>query len=133
MNDHERGLLDFLIEPGKRRMRTLLELGKKRRADVQSLLDHAILLDPRFSKLMEAAEAQTEFLERLLRARGAPSMCHVLSANMALDGRELPLSETLGLVIGQGNGTFVSCIPGQLGVYEYEDAQSTYLLSKPSL
>jgi hypothetical protein len=40
----------------------------------------------------------------------------------------MPLGEALGAVIGMGDGAFVSCIPGRLGVYEYEDMKSSYLL-----
>lgn len=50
MNEHERGFLNFLAEPTKRRMATLLELGEKRRRDVRALLDHAVRLQPNSSK-----------------------------------------------------------------------------------
>lgn len=42
----------------------------------------------------------------------------------------MPLSEALNAIMGMGDGAFVSCIPGRLGFYEYEDVKSSYLLSK---
>ncbi len=54
----------------------------------------------------------------MLRKRGAPSTCYVLAANHVLDGREMPLAQALDAIIGMGDGAFVSCIPGQLGLYE---------------
>jgi hypothetical protein len=42
----------------------------------------------------------------------------------------MPLGEALDAIIGMGDGAFVSCIPGRLGFYEYEDMKSSYLLSR---
>ena len=65
----------------------------------------------------------------MLRARGAPPNCYVLSAG-DLDGREVPLRDALDAICGSGNGAFLSCIPGRLGFYEYEDIKSAYLLAR---
>lgn len=81
MNVHERGFLTFLAEPTRRRMETLLELGERRRRDVRELLDHSAGLDPRFSCHLAGSEALPGVVEEILRKRGAPSACHVLSAN----------------------------------------------------
>ncbi len=32
--------------------------------------------------------------------------------------------------MGMSNGAFVSCIPGRLGIYEYESMKSSYLLQR---
>ena len=130
MNDHERGFLEFLVEPSRRRIETLLERGNKRRHDLRSLLDHAVRLDPRFSQHLTGSEAFPAPVEAKLRSLGAPGICHVIAANSQLDAREMPLREALDAIIGKGNGAFVSCIPGRLGFYEYEDMKSSYLLSK---
>ena len=130
MNDHERGFLAFLVEPTKRRLETLLELGEKRRRDVRELLHHSVRLDPRFAQHLTGSEALSCPVEAMLRKRGAPSTCYVLAANSDLDGREMPLGEALEAIIGMGDGAFVSCIPGRLGFYEYEDMKSSYLLSR---
>ena len=80
MNEHERGLLDFLIEPTRRRLGTLLELGEKRRRDVRSLLDHSVRLDPRFAKHLVGEESFPAPVETMLRKMSAPSTCYVVSA-----------------------------------------------------
>jgi hypothetical protein len=130
MNEHERGFLAFLAEPTRRRMETLLELGEKRRRDVRALLDHAVRLDPRFSRHLTGADASPASVEKLLREQGAPADCYVIAANGKLDGLEMPLGEALQRVLGMGGGAFVSCLPGRLGFFEYEDAQSSYLLMR---
>lgn len=130
MNDHERGFLNFLAEPTKRRMKTLLELGDKRRADVRELLEHSLRLDQRFCQHLSGGEAFAGAVEVALRKKGAPPICYMLAVNGDLDGRDMPLREALEAIVGTGDGGFVSCIPGRLGFYEFEDVQSSYLLSR---
>ena len=130
MDDHERGFVTFLAEPTKRRVETLLDLGQKRRGDVRALLDHAVRLNPNFSQRLSGNEAFSASVNALLRVRGAPPSCYVLAADPRLDGREMPLAEALEVIVGKGNGAFVSCIPGRLGFYEFEDMKSSYLLSR---
>ena len=130
MNEHERGFLDFLAEPSKRRMATLLDLGGKRRRDVRELLDHSVQLQPLSIKHLTGKDAEAGSVAATLRKLGAPPTCFVLSANSDLDGREMPLTDALDAVVAKGQGTFVSCIPGRLGFYEYEDMKSSYLLSR---
>ena len=130
MNDHESGFLTFLAEPTKRRLEALLELGEKRRRDVRELLHHSVRLDPRFAQRLNGGDALSGPVEAILRERGSPSTCYLLAANNDLDGREMPLCQALEAIIGMGHGAFVSCIPGRLGFYEYEDMKSSYLLSR---
>jgi hypothetical protein len=125
MNDYERGFLEFLEGADRRRIGRLLELGRKRRREVRSLLDHAVQLDPRFSLHLTGTEAFPGPLAARLRKLGAPANCYLLAANGELDAREMPLGEALDSIIGMGNGAFVSCIPGRLGLYEYEDIKSS--------
>lgn len=40
----------------------------------------------------------------------------------------MPVEEALRAVVGAGNGAYVSCIPGRLALYEYGEAQSSFLL-----
>ncbi len=129
MNEHERGFLTFLAEPGRRRMETLLEFGEKRRRDVRDLLDHSVRLDPRFCRHLTGSEAFAAPVDALLRKAGAPALCYVLAANSQLDGREMRLREALDAIIGDGEGAFISCIPGRLGFYEGAEMKSSYILS----
>lgn len=130
MNDHERGLLTFLVEPARGRIQRLLALGEKRRDDVRAMLDHSVRLDHRFCRHLKGDDAFPAAVEVLLRRQGAPENCYVLASDSDLDGREMRLRDALESVIGQGNGAYLSCIPGQLGFYEYEDAKWSYLLTR---
>lgn len=128
MNAHELGFTTFLAEPSQRRLRTLLELGDKRRRDVRALLQHAVRLNPRYCEHLSGASASADSIEALLRARGAPDICFVISADSDLDGREMGLAEALAAINGSSDGEFVSCIAGRLGYYEYEDIDSSFIL-----
>ena len=130
MNEHERGFLDFLAEPTKRRMATLLALGEKRRPDVRALLDHSVRLHSLSCKHLTGNEADAGSVAATLRSLGAPPTCFVVSADSNLDGREMLLGDALDAIVARGNGAFVSCIPGRLGFYEYEDMRSSYLLTR---
>jgi hypothetical protein len=130
MNEHELGFSTFLAEPSQRRIRTLLELGPERRKDVRALLDHAVKLDPRYAHPLEGGSASAASVVQLLQEHGASSKCYVISADAALDGREMPLRDAVEAVAGSFFGGFISCIPGKLGYFEYEDLKSAHLLRK---
>jgi len=130
MNEHELGFTTFLAEPTQRRVRTLLELGTKRRKDVRALLDHSVQLDLRYAHHLEGNHASARSVEAVLRKYGASDTCYLMSADEALDGQEMLLSDALHTVGGSFSGAFISCIPGKLGYFEYEDMKSAYLLKK---
>jgi len=54
----------------------------------------------------------------VLRIKGAPLNCYVISSNYDIDGKEMDLMLALEEVVGYGNGTFLSCVPGKLGYFE---------------
>ena len=130
MTDQELGFTDFLAEPSKRRLRALLEAGPHRRKDVRALLDHHVTLDPRFAHPLQGSIAGATAVEAMLREHGAPSDCHLLSADAKLDGRTLSLRDAVAAVSGSSFGGFISCIAGRLGYFEHEDIKSAQLLRK---
>ncbi len=130
MNEHELGFTTFLAEPMQRRIKTLLELGPKRRKDVRELLDHAVTLDRRYARHLDGSETSAGSVAATLRKHGAPKTCYLISADEGLDGREMPLEDAVDAVSGSFSGGFVSCVAGKLGYFEYEDMKSAYLLKK---
>ena len=129
MNEHEMGFLAFIQPRQQRRLRTLLELGKKRRGDVLALLDHAIELDPKTVVALPGGDQFPPIVEKKLRSLGAPNNCYVIGP-ADLDGRTMPLADALVEIIGSGRGAFVSCLPGTLGYYEYEHASGGQILCR---
>jgi hypothetical protein len=128
---HETAVVDAFVVSSKRdRVRELLAKPKRRRTILDSL-NHQAPLDPRCMSKIPPREHFTIRIESLLRAKGAPEMCHVISADPTLDGKAMPLRAALDDVIGCGNGTIISCIPGRLAYFEGEDPGERYLLEQP--
>jgi hypothetical protein len=76
----------FII-PSKR-ARLVELLGKpKRRRDVLRTLHHFADLDPRFISSVSARDDTAEGIEALLRSKGAPGPCYIISTDSALDVR----------------------------------------------
>ena len=130
MNEHEAGFLEFIAQPQRQRIGTLLELGPKRRKEVQAMLHHAIRLDDRYARPLTGGEQLPETIAALLRARGAPQSAYLISSSSELDGREMMLDTALAAVAGSGHGAFISCRPGKLGYFESEDVNSGHLLQR---
>ena len=129
MHPEESSIRAFAAPDRTERYLTLL--GSLRgRAKLRAALAHSFELDMRYASRVQSADATPLAIERLLRSLGAPETCHCLSESSELDGRELPLSQALTAVIGQGMGTLISCIPGALGYFEGEDAGERYVLRR---
>jgi hypothetical protein len=87
--------------------------------------------DPRRVSPIAHGQQGASYIERLLRSRGAPSICHIMSENVDLDGRDLPLAEALGEIVGWGAPSLLSCLPGRLAYYGGEELNERYLLERP--
>jgi hypothetical protein len=128
--EHEEPLVRaFVVRPKQERMIDLLAKPKRRR-DVLLTLAHFHDLDPRFAvRVPDAQQSRSEIL-KLLRARGAPADCYIISEKSDLDGHTLPLDAALDAVVGRGMGTLLSCLPGRLGYFEGEASGQRYVLER---
>ena len=90
------------------------------------------LLDPHMPLVAfkDRAVAHNDKIYELLRARGAPTRCYVISVSNDLDGQEVDLREALGGVVGELDNTFISCIAGRLAYLEGEALNERYLLER---
>lgn len=100
----------------------------KLRAKLRSALAHCKWLDQRFRVEIEPSEHSPDRLASLLRKRGAPDRCQLISERSELDGAEMSLPDALERIVGYGMGTIVICIPDRLAYYEGEDQGERYLL-----
>ena len=123
---HESAFVTAFVAPARRaRYLTLLET-RRGRAKLRACLAHDLDLDARFARRL--AHHTPAAILQLLRQEGAPELCHALSESNVLDGQDLQLGAALEQVVGQGCGTVLSCLPGQLAYYEAEDPGARYLL-----
>jgi hypothetical protein len=116
--------------PVKRaRYLSLLE-SKRGRDKLLDGLHHCHHLDSLFAKLVPPNQQSTQSIERRLKSKGAPDVCHVMSSNPDLDNREMPLSEALLEIVGMDAGTLISCIAGTLAYIELEGFDGRYILKR---
>ena len=119
--DHETALVNaFVLRERRARVIELLR-NPRRRIKVLNRLYHFRDLDPRFLVSVPPARQRADAIAALLAERGAPAECHLISTNRELDGQNLPLGVALAQIVGVGDGTLVSCVPGRLGYFEGED------------
>jgi hypothetical protein len=130
LNTHEEQFARSFIVPEKRaRYLSLLE-SKRGRNKLLDSLDHCHDLDSRFATLLPSNRHSAQSIERLLKSKGAPDVCHIMSSNPGLDGREMPLSEALLETYGRDAGTLISCIAGKLAYFELEGLDGRYILER---
>ena len=130
MNDHEKMFVDsFVIKAKQDRFREGL-ISTKRRQKLVSSLDHTS--DLRFelaTKISPNRQTPAEIYSEL-KGKGAADKCYVISSNSNIDGQELDLMSVLEDVVGYGDGTFLSCIPGKLGYFESGDLGNRVIFEK---
>ncbi len=103
----------------------------RRRKEILVHLDRALPYLPARATVVPGAQDYPEELERLLLARGAGPLCHLISAGLKADGRELPLRQALDLICLHGSGSILSCLPGRLAYYRPAAPGAGILLERP--
>jgi hypothetical protein len=124
----EDSLIRAFVHPD-RQARLLALLGRpKGRLKIRAELAHFQALDPRYASRVPAQHQSAGGIEELLKQRGSPDSCYVLSEDPSIDAQVLPLGVALKSVVGRGMGTFISCLPGRLAYFEGEDPGERYML-----
>jgi len=132
MNE-EATLISTFVNAAKRKHLIEILANPKRRHRAAVSLAHFEDFDPS-AVVRLGTDAQTPgAIESALRARGAGEHCHVISANRAIDGKHLPLKLALEKVVGQGMGTLLSCVAGELAYYEGEDPADRCILARRAI
>ena len=129
--EHEAALIRAFVLPRRRNRYFHFLNDPTRRAKLLRALDHLQNLDARYVQRIPPDKQSATEIATLLRRKGAPPTCHVISASRNLDGREMPLRTVLAVVVGCRIGTLLSCIPGRLGYFESEEVGERYLLERP--
>ena len=129
MND-EATLISTFVNPLKRKHLIEILANPKRRHRATEELARFRDLDPGSIVPLESATQTPAAIEGVLRGRGAGDSCHVISANRAIDGKTMSLKLALEKVVGQGMGTLLSCVPGELAYYEGERPSDRCILAR---
>ena len=126
--NHEESIFRTFLHPDLRDRWLKLLASPKGRPKLLGMLAHRVTLDARFATRVPPSKRLVQDIEALLKEKGAPSTCYLMSESPRLDQKELPLSDALREVVGGGMGTFISCVPGRLGYFEGEESGERYIL-----
>jgi hypothetical protein len=124
----ENSIVRAFVSP-VRRSRYVSLLPTKRGRDIlrRRLADFADL-DLRFAQ--RVTDGSADAIEAALRRLGAPAKCYVFSECNSIDTLEIELGAALRMIVGQGSGTILSCIPGRLAYLECEGPNQRYILRR---
>jgi len=131
MNEEETLITSFVVPSKRRRLVDLLG-NPKRRAKAIGALTHFKDLDSRWVVALSTDLQTPVSIEQELRSRGAGASCSLISENGEIDGKRLSLKAALEQVIGQGMGSILSCVPGNLVYFEGEEPSDRCLLVRIS-
>jgi len=124
MHPVEAAIIDSFIAPHRRERWRLSLDSTKRRVKFLDCLNHCRDLDPRYALPLPS----NADVVALLRSRGAPERCYVVSGVDEMDGREMAIEEAVSETALHGWGAIISCIPGRLAYYYDECGERRYLL-----
>jgi hypothetical protein len=128
--DHEAGFVaTFVLPECQARWLEFLSKPKRRNAFLHRLADDRDF-ESRFRVPISPAHQTPELVAAQLEKLHAPRVCHLISEQSEVDGRDMDLLEALELVIGCGLGTVISCLPGELAYYEGEMPRDRYVLHR---
>lgn len=127
---HEAGLGAFIDRDRRVRVVESLAAPKRRAKTISSFNHFEKHLDQRYAERIQvgSAEENRSAVLRELRSGGAPRTCWVVS-DTPFDGQAVDLITALDDLMEMGAG-FISCVPGELGLYVSEDGSNTFILRR---
>ena len=126
--EHEEAIIKAFIVHGKCNRYIELLAKPKRRKKILDDLNHCRDINPKYSTEVHSHSD----IFQLLKSKGAPETCYVISDVPELDGREMPLSDALDEVEIGIWGTLIGCVPGRLGYYYGESGERRSILERKS-
>jgi hypothetical protein len=117
---HEEAFIRAFVLPDRQDRWTELLLNERRRSVFTHRLADPIDIDTRWAVPIPPADQCSDRIFELLRSRGAPPQCHLISEYPSLDGTDSTLAAAVATIVGSGVGSVISCLPGTLAYYEGE-------------
>lgn len=128
--NHEEEFFRYFIIPAKRDRYLSLLQSRKGRRKVTEGLNHPKDLDMKYATRLPSNAQTVTQIEVLLKAKGAPNDCFIISSNQDIDRSEMLLRDALEYTVGQGLGTIISCLPGKLAYFEGEEQNERYIFKR---
>lgn len=124
--------VDMFIVPEKRERYKTFLANSKRRKEILQRLYHALVSDliPSLRTPVHNAQKTVDSVEQMLIQRGAGSVCHVISPDRDIDGKEFTLRQALETIIEDDCEAVVCCIPPRVAFYKPEAPGEACILEK---
>ena len=123
--DEEATIRAFMTPSRRARWLEKLACAKHRRGFLDRL-NHCSDFDERYATPLPSVANVAE----VLRSRGAPMTCRIISDISEIDGVVMPLPEALDRTELEGFGTLLCCEPGRLAYYYDESGARRWLLER---
>lgn len=130
-NHSEAVIRAFIVKTKKERYLGFVSSAKNRGKFTKALA-HFHDFDPKVLKLIPPNSQNASRILGLLKEKGAPRECFLISESQRLDNKSMELEKALEEIVGFGLATIVSCIPGKLAYYEGEEINERYILENDS-
>jgi len=128
--EHESAFTKSFVLPDKQsRWLELLSNPRRRAVFLHRLADDRDL-DTRFQVLLTPPQQNAQSVVNILKKKGAPERCYVISESSDFDGKEMLLIDAIEEVLGYGMGSIISCVAGKLVYYEGEMPSHRYILER---
>jgi hypothetical protein len=128
---HEEAFVKGFITSEKQARWAQFLSNSKRRKEILNQLNHNLPYIPTLGIEVPGKQDFPAEIERLLKAKGAGPICHVIVDGLKIDGKELPLAQALNELCMHEFGGVLSCIPGRLAYYKPESPNHGIILERP--
>ena len=118
--DREGAFVHAFVVPEKRDRCLSILASPRRRTKVLGELYHSLSTVAARTTRIENRDHSPEFVERLLKRKGAGATCYLISPEKDLDQQEMPLREALDRLILSDGVAVACCVPGRLAYYKAE-------------
>lgn len=133
LNPHEEAVIRQLFAHD-RRLEFLRGISGTAKSRARALwnLAHFYDWEPRCTVLEVPKSKRTvDGISDLLRERGAPSTCHLMSNYPYIDGHDMDLREAVKAALeAWPHSTIISCKPGKLAFYQGEYVEEAYIVTR---
>jgi hypothetical protein len=103
--------------PGKQERYLSLLQSPRGRARLLAKFPHCKDLNMKYATLVPAGQQNANAIAKVLVNKGAPDLCHLISADPDIDNREMPLDNALQETVGHEHGYVYLLYPREVRLF----------------
>lgn len=126
IHSHEELIIKNFFQRTRRERYFEIRNKEKQRSKWLDKLNHTPGLETRYTTWLTPKDDAFS----ILKSKGAPEKCFVISCFDEIDKKEMKLLEAIEKTKISGWGTIIGCIPGKLGFYYGELGESSAIIER---